>query len=108
MTAHTTLSLRFTTASGSLYLLERTSAGTTLTRLPQESEPGPELEGYPGPLRRDAEPITVLRIVHCELGMNGIFVLDLRGDGVATVRTTSPIREIVHLTGAPTHGASNG
>ncbi|MFL4474007.1 hypothetical protein ACIPVK_08415 [Paeniglutamicibacter sp. MACA_103] len=92
-------SYKFTTASGSLYLLEIAPARATLTRLPRESVPEPALADRPSALRKDEQPVEVLRILQFGIGLNGIFVLDLRGDGVPTLRTTSPIRGIEALEG---------
>lgn len=93
---------KFTTATGSLYLLEVAPARATLTRLPRGFPPGPALRDRPSALRKDGQPVEVLRILQFGVGLNAIFVLDLRGDGTPTLRTTSPVRSIEPLAG-PSH-----
>ncbi|WP_411732714.1 hypothetical protein [Paeniglutamicibacter sp.] len=95
---------KFTTASGSLYLLDVTDGVTTLTRLPGEFPPEVSLGDSPAALVRDEHAILVQRILQFGVGRNGIFVLDLRRDGIPTIRATSPIRSIEKLAG-PTESA---
>ena len=41
----------------------------------------------------------MLRIVQLGIGLIGVFVLDLRGDGTPMLRTASPVRDIRFLEG---------
>lgn len=76
------------TESGSTY--EYNEVESTLFRLPTEDvQPWSEL-------RRDREYIPVIKAEYLAVGECAIFILNLRGDGVLTVRQTSPIIEIIH------------
>lgn len=44
-------------------------------------------------LRRDTEPVPLVTILQWK--PNLILVLDIRGDGINTVRTTSPVERVV-------------
>ena len=46
------------------------------------------------PLRRDGEPIRIVEQLSLEVGRPAVFLLDLRGDGVKTLRVTSNVLEI--------------
>lgn len=69
----------------SRYLIDLDSR--TCTRLPN-------LTGRLRELRRDGEELPLRRIVQCRLGEPGALLLDVRGDGVATLRETSIVRRI--------------
>ncbi|MFB0835673.1 hypothetical protein ACX8Z9_04530 [Arthrobacter halodurans] len=89
---------RLRTATGSAYLLELATAGSFLTRLPAEyGRTGPWVRLVPSDLRRDGERLPVLEILQLTRGQGAVFVLDVRLDGVATLRTTSPVLELVRL-----------
>jgi hypothetical protein len=45
-------------------------------------------------LRRDHAPIPLLGVLFCRLGAPMILMLDARGDGIATVRVSTPVRHI--------------
>lgn len=45
-------------------------------------------------LRRDHDAVAVLEIVSLEAGNPAVFVLDLRQDGVASIRSTSQVLAI--------------
>jgi hypothetical protein len=59
----------------------------TATRLPLTP-------GAPSDLRRDGQAVTLIKLVHCRRGESAAFVLDLRADGVVTLRSTSVVRWI--------------
>ncbi|GAA1872568.1 hypothetical protein GCM10009715_19260 [Paeniglutamicibacter psychrophenolicus] len=89
---------RITTATGSIYDLVIGPAGSTLTRRPGELPVHPSMDGAEtNPLRRDAEAITVLAIHQLSVGEPAVFVLDLRRDGIPTLRTTSTVLTFKHL-----------
>lgn len=76
------------TESGSIY--EYDVEGKTLFRLPTEDvKPWTEL-------RRDKEKIEVIEAADIEVGQSAIFILNLRGDGIPTVRMTSLVTEVIH------------
>jgi hypothetical protein len=72
-----------TTASGSRYEL----ADRKVRRL---RGPGA------GPLRRDKDWLPVIAMTEPTIGEAWILVLDLRGDGIATLRTTNTVTAIEH------------
>lgn len=45
-------------------------------------------------LRRDHEQVTLIKLIECELERPLRMLLDLRRDGVVTLRTTTCVREI--------------
>lgn len=45
-------------------------------------------------LRRDRRALPLLRVVHCRRGASGVLLVDIRNDGVPTLRATTPIRWI--------------
>jgi len=59
----------------------------TVTRLPQAP-------GLLSDLRRDGQDVPLLKVVHCRRGDSAAFILDLRADGVVTLRSTSVVRWI--------------
>lgn len=89
----------FSTATGSSYELIIDDVGATLERnlgkLPVHlSMDGAEL----GPLRRDTEAIAVIKVVRLAVNEPAIFLLDIRKDGIVTLRTTSEVitLDVVH------------
>ena len=76
------------TASRSTYLIDVNRR--TATRYPAEVGRA----GWVAPqLRRDAEELPMLA-VRCAPGTPMVLVLDLRGDGVPTVRVTTPVSRV--------------
>lgn len=69
----------------SRYLIDLDSR--TCTRLPG-------LTGNAWDLRRDGDELPLLRIDQCRFGEPGALLLDLRGDGISTLRLTSIVRRI--------------
>lgn len=59
----------------------------TITRSPGDGEDALDL-------RRDDEVVPLLRLNSCERGASAVLLLDVRGDGVATLRMTTPVRRI--------------
>lgn len=47
-----------------------------------------------GSLRRDGEPISLLKTVDLQVHKSGVFVLECLGQGAATVRITTPVKVI--------------
>lgn len=48
-------------------------------------------------LRRDGDPVPLLRMAGFpETGKPLVMILDIRGDGIETVRTTSPVVAVQH------------
>lgn len=76
------------TESGSRYLIELADA-RTLTRIPSDG-PG-------SGLRRDEDAIAIVDAGAVEVGRSAVFWLDLRRDGVITVRQTTPVRSVRRL-----------
>lgn len=78
-----------TTASGSTYLVDLD--GRTLVRLPPSDEDAE--------LRRDGEPVALLFILECTVGMEMVVLIDLLVPGVAfTTRRTTTVTALRHLT----------
>ena len=79
----------------STYTLDLTAG--TITRTPSVAAGGQGERGdsdyYPAQLRRDEEPIPVLA-VSCHVGRPMQLLLALRGDGVQTLRLTTPVLSI--------------
>lgn len=83
---------RITTATGSVYDLVIRPESSSLTRRPGELPVHPSMDGAAtNPLRRDAAAIAVLAIHQLSVGEPAVFVLDLRRDGIPTLRTTSTV-----------------
>lgn len=76
--------MKFTTESGSTYLFDSRS----LTRIRDVEDTNL--------LRRDGDPVDVLSVIELVVGKSAQFILDIRKDGVPTLRTTSPITSIEH------------
>lgn len=78
-----------TTASGSTYLVDLD--GRTLVRLPRADEDAE--------LRRDGEPVALLSVLECTVGMEMVVLIDIRVPGVAfTTRHTTTVTTLRHLT----------
>lgn len=79
------------TASASEYVLDIGPASSSLVRCSRCQTVG---EGESVPLRRDGENVPLLGIIQLQLGCRAIFRIDVRGDGIETTRTTTPVRVI--------------
>lgn len=75
--------VRVRTVSGTTYLLD--PHPRTVVRLPGEEA---------GELRRDAEPIPLLRWPAPVVGEPMVLLLRIRDDGIPTVRTTTPVLHV--------------
>jgi hypothetical protein len=91
------------TASGTIYRFEASNAGSFLTRYVQITATTPEYQHLPVyDLRKDGEPITVLAFSGAQVGEEILFTLQIRSDGVETVRRTTPAVSIDAWAGEPT------
>lgn len=82
----------FSTATGSAYELIIDDVGATLERKPGKLPVHPSMDGAElSPLRRDTEAIAVIKVVRLVVSEPAIFMLDLRKDGIITLRTTSTV-----------------
>lgn len=52
-------------------------------------------------LRRDGEELPLIALGNMTVGQRGELVLDIRRDGIATYRDTTPVLSIVRLSNAP-------
>lgn len=82
------------TASAADYILDIGPSSSSLARFPHRQTTG-EREAVP--LRRDGETIRLLGIIQLQLGRRAVFRLDVRGDGIETTRTTTPVCSIRRL-----------
>lgn len=82
------------TASGSVYVLVVEPDFSSLVRSFQSQTVG-EWEAVP--LRRDGETVPLLGIIQLQLGRRAVFRIDVRGDGIETTRTTTPVSAIKRL-----------
>ncbi|WP_323958858.1 hypothetical protein GC088_09880 [Arthrobacter sp. JZ12] len=79
------------TASGTIYRLQASAAGSFLTRYAQILAPTSDYQHVPVyDLRKDGTPIPVLAFSGVQLGEEVVFTLQIRNDGVETVRHTTP------------------
>lgn len=89
------------TTETSTYVLELDEAGTgSLVRHAGEGDgPAPEATELPPPisvnLRRDGEHIRVTWAGAPAVGQPWVLLLDVRGDGISTIRLTNIVRQIV-------------
>ena len=83
-----------TTTSGTVYLID--NEAMTVVRLID----------HEGALRRDGEPIRMLEDPEPERGEVMVFLLDLRRDGVITVRLTTPVVQVLNVVTAVTEEGS--
>lgn len=95
------------TASGTIYPFEATDARSFLTRYAQITVTTPEYRHLPVyDLRKDGEPIPVLAFSGVQLGEEILFTLQIRSDGVETVRRTTPAVSIDAWERTDTRGAA--
>lgn len=85
---------RVTTCSGTVHVLEiqKSPAASWVTRMARMESPTEEVESVD--LRRDDERIELLGVGRLRVGERGLMLLDLRRDGVQTIRTTTEIVSI--------------
>lgn len=88
------------TSSGTLYSVDLDSTPRKIVRL---AEDRPPVEDYvqlsASKLRMDGDEIPLLAIGNLTVGERAQLVLDVRGDGVVTVRETTPVLSIRQLSG---------
>lgn len=90
-------SFRIQTGSGTVYVLHLDSP-KTIVRLVNEATPASPYKGIPtAELRRDGEAVELLGIVTLMLGRPAQLILNLRRDGVPTLRTTTEVISITSL-----------
>ncbi|MDQ0259547.1 hypothetical protein [Sinomonas atrocyanea] len=83
------------TESASVYILDIGGPeSSTLNRMPAG---GPVGDYDAAVLRRDGETVPLLGILRLEMGLPAVFLIDVRGDGVPTVRGTTPVAGIERL-----------
>ena len=83
--------LQVRTASGTIYRFEASAAGSFLTRYAQFTATTPEYQHLPVyDMRKDGAPIPVLAFSGVQLGEEILFTLQVRSDGVETIRRTTP------------------
>lgn len=82
------------TASASAYVLDIGPESSSLVRSSRCQMVG---EWGEVPLRRDGETVPLLGIIQLQLGRRAIFRIDVRGDGIDTTRTTTPVCAIRRL-----------
>jgi hypothetical protein len=70
-----------TTESGSQHVVDLDAR--TITRVTQANG-----------LRKDGDAVPLIELLHCIVGETGIWVLDIRADGVETVRRTTLVKSI--------------
>jgi len=92
---------RVRSSSGTLYRIDLDSTPRSIVRLAEDLPP---TDGYshltPSELRKDGDEITLIRIVQLTVGQRGEMWLDIRGDGILTLRDTTPIVAISRLVNA--------
>lgn len=90
------------TASGTIYRFEASDANSFLTRYAQIKATTPEYHHLPVyDLRKDGEPIPVLAFSGVQLNEEILFTLQIRSDGVETIRRTTPAVSIEAWEGDP-------
>ncbi len=77
---------RITTASGSVYALDEEAM--TVRRVPSVES---------NRLRKDAQALPLLGVPLVELGESMHMLIDVRGDDISTVRTTTPVVAIEEI-----------
>jgi hypothetical protein len=82
------------TSSGSVYVL---IVGPELSSLVRFSQCPTVGEWEAVPLRRDGETVPLLGIIELQLGRRAVFRIDVRGDGIETTRTTTPVSAMRRL-----------
>lgn len=88
------------TASGTVYLLDLGPGMRTLTRLPGREKAKGDYARIPvAGLRRDGETLPLLAVGQLQLGQPGALLLDVRRDGIPTVRNTTPVVSIERVDG---------
>jgi hypothetical protein len=89
------------TSSGTLYALHLDSP-REVVRLAEDEDPIPRYAHLPtANLRRDGKAIRLLQIVEMQIGRRGLMWLDVRRDGISTLRDTTEVVWISRLQDNP-------
>lgn len=75
------------TTEGSAYLVDLDDR--TVLRAPGQGS-----VGVTGDLRRDGDPVPLVELALCRRAEQAVMMLDVRGDGVVTLRVTSLVARI--------------
>lgn len=101
LTANMTGSYSVRTSSGTAYLMCLDEPRHVI-RLAADTAPvGKYTALDTAALRRDGEEIPLIALGNLEVGQRGELVLDVRRDGIATYRGTTPVLSIRRLQGDP-------
>jgi hypothetical protein len=101
----TTGSYAVRTESGTLYAIHL-DPPREVVRLAKDRNPTPRYDQLPAAeLRRDGEAIKLLNIIELEVGRRGVMWLDVRLDGIPTLRGTTEVLSISRLQANAAHGA---
>ncbi|WP_156133828.1 hypothetical protein [Pseudarthrobacter phenanthrenivorans] len=88
------------TSSGTLYSIDLDSTPRKIVRLAEDRPPTEDYADLSvSKLRKDGTEIPLLAIGRLTVGEPAQLVLDVRGDGVVTVRETTPVLSIRQLSG---------
>lgn len=89
------------TGSGTLYAVHL-GEPREVVRLHDDQQPVPRYAHLPAAkLRRDGEAIRLLKIVDMQVGRRGLMWLDVRLDGIPTLRGTTEVLSITRLQTTP-------
>lgn len=89
------------TSSGTLYAIHL-DPPRQVVRLHNDRQPVPRYAHLPAAeLRRDGEAIRLLKIVEMQVGRRGLMWLDVRLDGIPTLRGTTEVLSITRLQTKP-------
>ena len=78
----------------SVYVIDTQAA--TVVRVPVRERPGPNFDAAAA-LRRDQELIRLIDIRACAVGHSMVLLLDVRRDGIVTLRRTTIVESIRRL-----------
>jgi hypothetical protein len=101
----TTGSYAVRTGSGTLYAIHL-DPPREVVRLAKDRNPTPPSDQLPAAeLRRDSEAIKLLNIIKMQVGRRGLMLLDVRLDGIPTLRGTTEVLSISRLQANGAHVA---
>lgn len=98
----TTGSYAVRTESGTLYAIHM-DPPRQVVRLAKDGNPTQRYNQMPAAeLRRDGEAIKLISIIELQVGRRGLMLIDVRLDGIPTLRDTTQVRSIsrLHANGA--------
>lgn len=97
LTNETSGSFAVRTSSGTLYAAHL-DPPREIVRLHNDRQPVPRYAHLPAAeLRRDGEAVKLLNIVEIQVGRRGLMLLDVRLDGIPTLRGTTEVVSISRL-----------